>query len=143
MNSAVKTKPKPAGAKRRRRTSTLSREEIQKQALANALADKSDANYETIIEGFIEKGIDPDEVIPRVNVFTYNAWLQLGRQVRKGESGVRIVSMAPVKPRKGEDASEKPAVGEDGKSRMRAVPATVFHISQTDSVEVCGHGHGN
>lgn len=135
MNAEVKTKAKTTRGKRRRSAPSISREEIQKQALANALADKSAANYETIIEGFMDKGIDPDEVIPRVNVFTYNAWRELGRQVRKGESGVKIVSMAPVRARKGEEGTEAPAVDEHGKPRMRAVPATVFHISQTDPIE--------
>lgn len=137
MAQAAKTKTKAPSRKRRSYSGPrLSRDEIRKQALANALADKSAANYETIIEGFMDKGLEPDDIIPRVNVFTYNAWQELGRQVRKGEKGVKIVSMVPVRARVDGDAQEAaPQVDEDGKPRMRSVAATVFHISQTDPIE--------
>lgn len=120
--------------KRRSNAPKLSREEVQQRALANALADKSAANYQTIVEGFMEKGIEPEDITPRVNVFTYNAWRELGRQVRRGESGVRILSMAPARS-KGEDG-ESSVEGE--KPRMRPVPAVVFHITQTDPIEPKG-----
>ncbi|HIH5043298.1 TPA: ArdC-like ssDNA-binding domain-containing protein [Pseudomonas aeruginosa] len=128
---------KKTETRKRRRYSgpRLTRDEVRKQALANALADKSAANYETIIEGFMDKGIEPDDIIPRVNVFTYNAWQELGRQVRKGEKGVKIVSMVPVRARKDGDEEGPPVVDGDGKPRMRSVTATVFHISQTDPIE--------
>ncbi|MFG8764988.1 ArdC-like ssDNA-binding domain-containing protein [Pseudomonas aeruginosa] len=134
MAQAAKT---ATTTRKRRRYSgpRLSRDEVRKQALANALADKSAANYETIIEGFMDKGIEPEDIIPRVNVFTYNAWQELGRQVRKGEKGVKIVSMVPVRARTDGDEEGAPVVDGDGKPRMRSVSATVFHISQTDPIE--------
>ena len=39
---------------------------------------------------FTERGWAPEDVKPRENVFTYKAWQALGRQVRKGEKGVKV-----------------------------------------------------
>ena len=112
----------------------MSRDEIQAKALQNALAERSFANYETIIEEFSERGIPVEEIEPRVNVFTYHAWRALGRQVRRGESGVKIISMVPVRGR-GEDGEPQADQGEGQPARMRPVSAVVFHISQTDPIE--------
>ena len=56
------------------------RDVIEQEALNNAKAERSFVNYPAIIEGFIEKGISADEIQPRENVFTYNAWRALKRQ---------------------------------------------------------------
>ena len=50
----------------------------QKQVLENAVNGASDANYKTIISGFIEKGIDKTEFKPRQNVFTFHALEGIG-----------------------------------------------------------------
>jgi len=101
---------------------------IAEQALANARAEKSFANYPAIIAGFIEKGIAPEEISPRENVLTYNAWLALGRQVRRGEHGVKVLTMVAAK--------GKPAEDGQGASKSFKFPRSVavFHITQTDAV---------
>ncbi|WP_246099756.1 ArdC-like ssDNA-binding domain-containing protein [Tessaracoccus rhinocerotis] len=62
----------------------------------------------------------------------YRAWQASGRQVRRGETGIRI--LAPItKPATTEDGT--PILNQNGKQRRSIVgvkPATVFDISQTD-----------
>lgn len=98
----------------------------QQQSLIKAKSGVSMANYPEIFRGFAEKGIPEDQVFPRENVFTYNAWKALNRQVRKGESGVKIVTW--VETVKKDDA---------GNLKPSKFPksVTVFHISQTDEVK--------
>jgi hypothetical protein len=72
-------------------------------------------NDTLVIAAFQERGI---EATPRVDVFTFNAWLAKGRVVRKGQKGVKIVTFF-----------EKP----DGSKVSRSV--TVFHVSQTDAAD--------
>ena len=63
--------------------------EQQSEALSRATNGDSRLNYPAIINGFEAKGITDAE--PRVNVFTYNAWKAKGRQVLKGEHGIKVV----------------------------------------------------
>lgn len=102
--------------------------ELQRQALANAQDGASEANYEAIFEGFDELGISPDDVIPRENVFTFNAWKALGRVVRKGQHGVKIITRVPC------ERIDK-ATGEVEKFTRPKVTA-VFHITQTEPLQV-------
>lgn len=106
---------------------TPAREMIEQQALNNAKAERSLSNYPAIIEGFIEKGIPADEIVPRENVFTYNAWRALNRQVRKGEHGVKVVTW--IKGKKQDEQSQE----SDAFKFPRSV--TVFHVTQTEPVE--------
>jgi antirestriction protein ArdC len=76
------------------------------------------------------KGIPQSEIRPRENVFTYQAWRALGRQVRRGEHGVKVVTFI-------EAAKENKETGER-ESFRRPRTTTVFHISQTDAVEIDG-----
>jgi hypothetical protein len=62
------------------------------EALSRATSGMSISNYPTIYGGFIQKGIPESEIKPRENVFTYNAWKALGRQVRRGEHGVKVLT---------------------------------------------------
>ena len=113
-------------------TLTDNRAAIAAQALKNATENNSVANYQAIFDGFADKGIPCEEIEPRVNVLTYNAWLAVGRQVRRGETGVRVVTMVRAKSKAGE-ASEG---GEgEGASFKFARPVSVLHISQTDAIE--------
>ena len=57
----------------------------QQQSLSNAVNNLSLSNYPAIFEGFEALGINPDDIKPRINVFTFNAWIALGRSVEKGE----------------------------------------------------------
>ena len=97
--------------------------EQQSEALSRATNNLSMLNYPAIYEGFAEKGIPESEISPRVNVFTYNAWKAKGRQVSKGEHGVKVVTWI-----KGTDK-------ESGKEKTYPKRTTVFHISQTDPIQ--------
>ena len=93
------------------------------ESLNRAKNGDSLANYQAILQGFADKGIPASEIIPRENVFTYNAWLALNRQVRKGEKGVKVVTWIPAKQKDSES------------SFMFRGRSTVFHISQTDLIQ--------
>jgi len=102
------------------------------EALGRARTGQSLANYAKIINSFVERGIPEDEIVPRENVFTFAAWRALGRFVRKGEHGVKVLAFERGQVK--EDVTD-PVTGEaDVKihnySRPRMV--SVFHISQTE-----------
>jgi N-terminal domain of anti-restriction factor ArdC len=111
-----------------------SREQMQQEALSRAASGQSLTNWPAIIHGFIAKGIPEADIRPRENVFTYHAWRALGRQVRRGEHGVKVTTFVPVKT----DAAEQ-TDADEGKARNRRFgrpwTATVFHVSQTDAVQ--------
>ncbi len=99
---------------------------MQQEALARATQSPSMANYAAIFQGFGAKGLPETEIKPRENVFTYDAWKALGRQVKKGEHGVKVCTWI-VMTKKDSDGVAQP-IGK--KPRM----TTVFHISQTDPI---------
>jgi len=99
----------------------------QKQALDNAINGTSTANYEPIIQGFMDKGIPKSEILPRENVFTFNAWIAKRRVVKQGEKGVKIYVKIQCEKKlnpEDKDNDEKVPV-------LKTKPVTVFHISQT------------
>ena len=102
--------------------------ERQTEALSRALTGQSWSNFPAIIQGFTARGIPEDQILPRENVFTYQAWRALGRQVRKGEHGVKVVTFIK--------RDKKTKDRETGETKLEVVsmPRTVsvFHISQTD-----------
>jgi hypothetical protein len=106
----------------------MTKSEMQAEALANARASQSVMNYPAIFEGFIAKGIAEVDIKPRENVFTFQAWKALGRSVKKGEHGVRVVTFIEC------SANERdPVTGEERPvSYRRPHTTTVFHISQTE-----------
>src|SRR6266508_2137178 len=70
-----------------------------------------------------------------IRVAGYETWRQLGRQVRKGESGIRIYAPIQYKARSGEGGeSNEGDEGEETRTGFRAV--AVFDISQTDGDEL-------
>lgn len=98
-----------------------------RESLGRAVTGHSLANDLIVYTEFSARGID---AIPRVNVFTYSGWLAKGRQVRKGEHGVKITTYIPVRKRDSE-------TGELSES-LRPRVCTVFHVSQTEAREgVC------
>lgn len=103
-----------------------SKAEVQSEALSRARGGMSIRNYATIIDGFASKGIFDAE--PRVNVFTYNAWLAIGKQVRKGEHGVKVQTWIPLPGRKDKQTGKADPI------KLRPRQATVFHESQTDPI---------
>ena len=108
--------------------------EQQREALSRAQGGFSFSNYPIIIAGFVEKGIPAADIRPRENVFTYNAWLALGRQVRKGEHGIKVLTFITCQPKnKATDASATdPQQKKHGYRRPWST--TVFHVSQTDPI---------
>jgi antirestriction protein ArdC len=99
---------------------------IQQQALTNATSRQGTMNYTAIFEGFIAKGIPAEQILPRVNVFTFHAWKALGRSVRKGEHGVRVVTFVPVA------GKIDTTTGEVKNGYRKPHTTTVFHVSQTE-----------
>ena len=93
------------------------------EALHRAKTGLSWANYHLIIDGFSRKGISPDDIKPRENVFTFNAWKALGRTVAKGEHGVKVITVI--------ETTDK----DTGQLKKRPWTTTVFHISQTKPLE--------
>ena len=116
-----------------------SREEIQQEALTRAASGQSLSNWPAILEGFTAKGIPESEIKPRENVFAYNSWRALGRQVRRGEHGVKVTTFVSVKAK--EDADGGATNDVDGTNKPKAGgyrrpwTATVFHVSQTDPIQ--------
>src|SRR5438067_13372458 len=86
-----------------------SREQIQHEAVSRAASGQSFANWPAILTGFAAKGIPASDVRPRENVFTYHAWRALGRQVRRGEHGVKVLTFVDTGRRE-----EEPADAADG-----------------------------
>ncbi len=106
---------------------TAKRAELQQQALTNAVTGESVANYQAIFDGFAAMGIDPADVKPRENVFTFNAWKALGRVVKRGQHGVRIMTVIPCTKKDDETGEEVPV--------RKPKATTVFHISQTEPLD--------
>ena len=90
------------------------------EALQRATTNSSFSNYPAIIEGFSARGIPPEQIRPRENVFTFNAWRQLSRTVKKGETGVKITTWIPCE--------------KNGEKFVRPKLTTVFHITQTQEL---------
>ena len=109
--------------------------ERQAEALSRALTGQSWSNFPAIIQGFTARGIPEEQILPRENVFTYQAWRALGRQVRRGERGVRVITYI--------QRDEKTEDSETGEVKIRtySVPrsVSVFHISQTDERKGAQH----
>ncbi|MEU0032042.1 ArdC-like ssDNA-binding domain-containing protein [Streptomyces sp. NPDC006335] len=64
------------------------------------------------------------------HVAAYGEWQKRGRQVRKGERGIRILAPMTLRRRDDEDTPE----AEDDKPRVIFRPVSVFDISQTDPI---------
>lgn len=110
--------------------------EYQDEALARARGNLSMSNYPAILQGFIDKGIPEEEIRPRENVFTFGAWRALGRYVRRGEHGVRVLTWVPMT-KKDPDTGK----GDRMNDHRRDEDCTVDPA--TDTCSVCGVGHGD
>ena len=91
------------------------------ESLTRATQSASFANYPAIFAGFAAKGIPPEDIRPRENVFTLKAWNQLSRRVKKDETGVKITTWVQMT--------------KDGEVFKRPKTVSVFHISQTKPTE--------
>lgn len=102
-------------------TAKIDRQQMQQEALERARNGASMANFAAIYEGFARKGIAVSDIHPRQNVLTFNAWKAIGRYVRKGEKGVKVVTYI--------ETTDK----ETGEKKRRPWSTTVFHVSQTEA----------
>ncbi len=120
-------------------TAAITREQLQAEALNRAMRGRSTSNLGEIIKGFKALGIAEPDIRPRENVFTFLAWRALGRQVRKGQHGVRVTtwveSRKQLQSNHRNQRSDEADVAADANTRARfSRPVTVFHISQTEPV---------
>ena len=99
----------------------MENQEMQQEALGRARVGQSAINYAAIFAGFMARGIQEADIKPRENVFTFNAWRALGKSVKRGEHGVKIITGLHG-PKKQTDWTDK------GFIFPRS--ATVFHGSQ-------------
>lgn len=106
-------------------------------ALTRAQTGGSVLNDALVIAGFAARGLDPDDITPRENVLSFWAWKAKGRQVVKGEKGIKVPVFRPV--------DKENAKGETERITVRG-SAAVFHISQTKPIgapdPVAGSGLG-
>lgn len=102
---------------------TAERNALNNEALNRAETGQSFTNYPAILQGFIAKGLSEADILPRVNVFTYHAWQAKGRQVRRGEKGVKVFTFIVTEDK------------DTGETRKLPHNSTVFHVSQTDPVQ--------
>jgi hypothetical protein len=101
----------------------------RQEALTRAISGQSLSNFPAIFQGFAAKGIPESEIKPRENVFTFDAWKALGRVVRRGEHGVKIVTFIDC-----QSKETDPDTGERERLR-RPWTTTVFHVSQTEPLK--------
>jgi hypothetical protein len=106
-----------------------SKEEVRQEALTRAVSGQSFSNFPAIFQGFAAKGIPESEIKPRENVFTFQAWKALGRVVRRGEHGVKVVTFI--------DCQSKETDVDTGERKIFRRPwtTTVFHVSQTEPLK--------
>jgi hypothetical protein len=99
------------------------------ESLKRAVSGQSFSNFPAIFQGFAAKGIPESEIKPRENVFTFDAWKALGRVVRRGEHGVKVVTLI--------DCQSKETDTDTGERKINRRPwtTTVFHISQTEPLK--------
>jgi hypothetical protein len=111
------------------KTPNSSKAEASREALTRAVSGQSFSNFPAIFQGFAAKGIPESEIKPRENVFTFDAWRALGRTVRRGEHGVKVVTFIDCRSKETD-----PDTGER-KTIRRPWTTTVFHVSQTDPLK--------
>jgi len=100
------------------------------EALRRAQSGESHSNYPAIFSGFLDKGIPESDIRPRENILTYHAWRAKGRQVKRGEHGVRVVTYI-------ETAEKRDQTTGEVTRKAGRIPkgTTVFHFSQTKEIE--------
>jgi N-terminal domain of anti-restriction factor ArdC len=101
----------------------------RQEALTRAVSGQSLTNFPAIFQGFAAKGIPESEIKPRENVFTFDAWKALGRVVRRGEHGVKVVTFIESR------SKELDADTGERKVIRRPWTTTVFHVSQTEALK--------
>jgi len=107
---------------------------MAQEALGRAQGGLSMGNYAAVYHGFMAKGIAQADIEPRENVLTYHAWRALGRQVCKGQHGVKLLTWLTTDRKTTEQDAETGETKDVIKTARRPQAATVFHISQTEPI---------
>jgi len=89
-------------------------------AVAEAeVRDTEETKGEARVRAYFEAlGIKQSEIIPRVNVLTFDGWLTLGRIVKKGQHGCKLVTFK-----------------DHGNGKKKMLCYFVFHVTQTSPIE--------
>ena len=122
--------------------------DYQERALGRATSSLSVLNYPAILQGFIDKGISEADILPRENVFTFDAWRALGRYVRRGEHGVRILTWVPMTkkdPETGEvDLAACQLIDEESERRilLKARDGLSSSLRQANADAIVGQRYG-
>ena len=119
----------------------MTTQERRAEALTRACTGQTLSNYPAIFQGFMAMGIPESDIRPRENVFTYEAWKALGRHVRKGQHGVKVVTFITTESGKSQEPQTETPDGVDAQQptkpakHSRPWTTAVFHVSQTDPDE--------
>ena len=118
----------------------MTAQERRSEALTRACTGQTLSNYPAIYQGFTAMGIPEQDIRPRENVFTFWAWKALGRHVRKGQHGVKVVTFISTESGKGQETQTETLAGMEAQPKKparhsRPWTTTVFHVSQTDPDE--------
>ena len=117
--------------RRRRRRTSAETQAMRQEALTRAQTGQSLVNWPEIFRHFTAAGIPEADILPRQNILTYRAFQAIGRQVRKGEKGCKVITCISVdKKEKDKKTGEEIIV-----TTTRPWGATVFHILQTDPMK--------
>jgi hypothetical protein len=123
--------PKQPDAPKAKKPSKGSRRKVSvsaQEALDRIQQNPSESNYAAVIAGFAERGIPDEDIHPKENVFTFNAWKAKGRRVKKGEHAIKILTWVPVNSKKSD--------GDEVKiTKLRPSRCALFHISQTQAID--------
>jgi antirestriction protein ArdC len=118
----------------------MTAQERRAEALTRACTGQTWSNYPAIFQGFTAMGIPESDIRPRENVFTYEAWKALGRHVRKGQHGVKVVTFITTESAKSREPQSETLDGMEAQPKSAAKysrpwTTTVFHVSQTEPDE--------
>lgn len=103
--------------------------QYQTEALNRARSGNSIRNEMLVLQAMLLKGVPREDIKPRDNCLTLQAWNALGRYVRKGEHGVRVPTIVS-----GTATTRDETTGQETQRAFKRMKAAyVFHISQTEA----------
>ena len=77
--------------------------ETPEQALARIQSRGFNQNDALAILEFAARGLNADDLTPRVNILTANAWRAKGMRIGKGATSVKVTTWYPCKDKDGND----------------------------------------
>jgi hypothetical protein len=110
--------------------------ETPQEALARIQSMHFCGNDVLVIQVFSEAGIPPEQIDPRNNVLTFNAWKAKSRRVAKGAKSIRVTVWIPIRDRNADAEPDENGDGEKKKRNgMRPKLTRLFHLCQTVDAE--------